>query len=84
MRMRNALIKAVILALSVVATSRVFAADAVTEYHVREMKEHAKAVGRDYAREGERIADDAVDIANKVADNFVDAYEQSKDDLRDR
>lgn len=82
--MRSALIKAAILAMAVVATSRIFAADKVAEAEMDQLKRDAKAVGREFAREGNRIADDAVDIAETIADNFVEAYDETKEDLRNR
>ncbi|MCC8179973.1 MAG: hypothetical protein LIP23_03555 [Planctomycetes bacterium] len=71
-----------------VAAPSVFAADSVHDEDIRvqmdRLSEDARAVGRSFAREGERVAGEASDFANEVADNFVDAYEESKADYRRR
>lgn len=46
-----------------------------TEVDVDRTAADAAAVGRHYARKGERIADRAVDFAEDVADSFEEAFD---------
>lgn len=55
------------------------AGDAVkVEVDVEQLKEDAKAAGRYLKREGEHIADKTEELANRVADEVKEAWEEAK------
>lgn len=65
--------------IAIMGAGYVAAADSVKiEVDVDQLKEDGKAIGRHFAREGERIADEAEDFAERVADDFKDAWEDAK------
>lgn len=51
-----------------------FAADSA-DGDMQRLREDAKEIGRDLAGEAKGIASDAVDLAESVADAFIDAYD---------